>query len=130
MTLMEHERSSLVRLIQKFFKTSGSLKLNAIPTEQLHATRLGLWQMVFFKNTALIIMRHFPACAATKVRILLSIAACLGYHIIQVDVKTAFFYRTLEEDIYMEQPTGFFKDSSKVCKLVKSLCGLKQSPHC
>ena len=35
----------------------------------------------------------------------------------------------MKEDIYVQQPDGFNKDSSKVCKLNKALYGLKQSPR-
>ena len=61
--------------------------------------------------------------------ILLSIVAYLDYEIWQVDVKTAFLNEFLEEDIYMEQPKGFVSgtDIHKVCKLERSIYGLKQA---
>ncbi len=45
-------------------------------------------------------------------------------------MKTAFFYVKLEEEIYMEQPQRFMHQGAEhlVCKLHKSLNGLKQSP--
>jgi len=49
----------------------------------------------------------------------------------QLDVKTAFLYGDLDEEIYMTQPMGF-KTADKenmVYKLKKSLYGLKQSPR-
>ncbi len=48
-----------------------------------------------------------------------------------MDVKTAFINGELEEEIYMEQPQRFVHQGGEhlVCKLLKSLYGLKQSPR-
>ncbi|KAK4372554.1 hypothetical protein RND71_007938 [Anisodus tanguticus] len=47
-----------------------------------------------------------------------------------MDVKTAFLNGDLEEEIYIEQPEGYVVpgQEKKVCRLVKSLYGLKQTP--
>ena len=49
-----------------------------------------------------------------------------------MDVVTAFLNGTLDEDIYMEQPPGYIKKGEEhlVCKLKRSLYGLKQSSRC
>lgn len=58
-----------------------------------------------------------------------ALAAAMDWDLEQMDVKTAFLYGNVQEDIYVQQPDGFNKDSSKVCKLNKALYGLKQSPR-
>ena len=47
-----------------------------------------------------------------------------------MDVKTTFLNGDLEEEIYMNQLVGFVElgQESKLCKLIKSLYGLKQEP--
>ena len=64
-----------------------------------------------------------------SIRILLSIAAALDYEICQMDVKTAFLNGYLDESIYMMQPEGFIVEGQeqKVCKLLRSIYGLKQA---
>lgn len=63
------------------------------------------------------------------VRIVLALVAQLDLEFQQMDVRTAFFNREIEEEIYMEQPEGFVQKGQEhlVCKLNKSLYGLKQS---
>jgi hypothetical protein len=65
----------------------------------------------------------------TTIRVLLSLAASHGLLIHQMDVKTTFLKGELEEEIYLTQPDGFIVkgQEEKVCKLVKSLYGLKQA---
>ena len=61
---------------------------------------------------------------------ILAIVALRNLEVHQMDVKTTFLNGDLEEKIYMEQPEGFIVlgQEKKVCKLVKSLYGLKQVP--
>jgi hypothetical protein len=62
-----------------------------------------------------------------SIRILLAIFAYFDYEIWQMDVKTAFLNGNIEEELYMVQPEGFVdpKDAKKVCKLQRSIYGLK-----
>ena len=66
-----------------------------------------------------------------SIRILLAIAAHYNYEIWQMDVKTAFLNGNLEEEAYMMQPEGFVSKNclDKVCRLLKSIYGLKQLPE-
>ncbi|KAL2533350.1 cysteine-rich RLK (RECEPTOR-like protein kinase) 8 [Abeliophyllum distichum] len=70
-----------------------------------------------------------PVAMLKSIRILLSIAVHYDYEVWQMDVKTAFLNGHLEECIYMVQPDGFVEHGheSKVCKLQRSIYGLKQA---
>ncbi|GJS14932.1 retrotransposon protein, putative, ty1-copia subclass [Tanacetum coccineum] len=69
-----------------------------------------------------------PIADIRAIRILIAIAAFYDYEIWQMDVKTVFLNGYLNEDIYMVRPEGFIdpKHPKKVCKLQRSICGLKQ----
>ena len=71
----------------------------------------------------------------SSLRSLLAIAVQpvqLNLEVHQMDVRTAFLNGDLEHEIYMEQPEGYEDEEQPdfVCKLRKSLYGLKQSARC
>ena len=69
-----------------------------------------------------------PVTMTKSIWILLAIAAHYDYEIWKMDVKTTFFNGNLTEEVSMTQPEGFISiDSSKVCRLQKSIYGLKQA---
>uniref|UniRef100_A0AAV1TII3 Reverse transcriptase Ty1/copia-type domain-containing protein n=1 Tax=Peronospora matthiolae TaxID=2874970 RepID=A0AAV1TII3_9STRA len=72
-----------------------------------------------------------PVAKFTSIRVVLSMAAKYGLMLHQMDVKTAFLNGSLNEDIYMDQPDGYLDATQPdyVCKLKRSLYGLKQSPR-
>ncbi|RVX01050.1 Retrovirus-related Pol polyprotein from transposon TNT 1-94 [Vitis vinifera] len=72
-----------------------------------------------------------PVAKLNTVRVLLSLAANLDWSLHQLDVKNAFLNGDLEEEVYMDIPAGLETTSNfnKVCRLRKSLYGLKQSPR-
>jgi hypothetical protein len=69
-----------------------------------------------------------PVAMLKSIRILLAVAPFYDYEIWQMDVKMAFLNGNLSEDVYMIQPEGFVdpKNAEKICKLEKSIYGLKQ----
>lgn len=69
-----------------------------------------------------------PVARHASIRLLLSHAAKENLHVKTFDIKTAFLNGDLQEDIYMSQPEGYQDGSNKVCKLLKSIYGLKQAP--
>jgi len=72
-----------------------------------------------------------PVVRHTSIRVLLAMVAHQNLELEQLDVKTAFLHGELDEEIYMTQPEGFQCPGKEdyVCKLKKSLYGLKQSPR-
>ncbi|KAK4412129.1 Retrovirus-related Pol polyprotein from transposon TNT 1-94 [Sesamum alatum] len=72
---------------------------------------------------------YSPVAMVKSIRILLAIASWYDYEIWQMDVKTAFLNGFVEEEIYMDQPEGFTVagEEQKVCRLQKSIYGLKQA---
>ena len=67
----------------------------------------------------------------TSIRFLLYVVVAFDFEVEQMDVKTTFLHGDLEEEIFMKQPEGYVVKGKKelVCKLKKSLYGLKQSPR-
>jgi hypothetical protein len=67
----------------------------------------------------------------SSIRTFLSLVAMHNYELEQLDVKTAFLHGDLEEGIYMDQSEDFVVPGKEdyLCRLKKSLYGLKQSPR-
>jgi len=70
-----------------------------------------------------------PVVMLKSVRVILAIATYFNYKIWQMDVKTVFHNGNLTENVYMIQPEGFVDPTNpgKVCKLQKSIYGLKEA---
>nr|GEU45312.1 hypothetical protein [Tanacetum cinerariifolium] len=72
-----------------------------------------------------------PVARIEAIRLFLAYASFMGFMVYQMDVKSAFLYGTIEEEVYVCQPLGF-KDpdyTDKVYKVVKALYGLHQAPR-
>ncbi|KAH9696724.1 reverse transcriptase Ty1/copia-type domain-containing protein [Citrus sinensis] len=72
-----------------------------------------------------------PIAKLNTIIILLSLAVNLDWYLYQLDIKNTFLNGDLEEEVFMEVPQGLDLNltGNKVCKLKKSLYGLKQSPR-
>ena len=68
-----------------------------------------------------------PVVKMSSIQVVLGLAANLDLELQQLDVKTTFLHKDLEEEIYMLQPEGFEQKRKEdmVCGVKKSLYGLK-----
>ncbi|GJV83114.1 putative ribonuclease H-like domain-containing protein [Tanacetum coccineum] len=72
-----------------------------------------------------------PVARLEAIRIFLAYASYMGFIVYQMDVKSAFLYGKIDEEVYVSQPPGFQdpKSPQKVYKVVKALYGLHQAPR-
>ena len=73
-----------------------------------------------------------PVVRLESLRTLIALSTQRGLKLHHVDVHTAFLNGTLQEEVYMQQPIGYEKEGEEhlVCRLRKSIYGLKQSSRC
>ncbi|GKC84861.1 ribonuclease H-like domain-containing protein [Tanacetum coccineum] len=71
-----------------------------------------------------------PVARIEAIRLFLAYASYMGFTVYQMDVKSAFLYGTIDEEVYMMQPFGFQDPQfpHKVYKVVKAMYGLHQAP--
>ncbi|GJU24031.1 putative ribonuclease H-like domain-containing protein [Tanacetum coccineum] len=72
-----------------------------------------------------------PVARIEAIRLFLAFASFIGFLVYQMDVKSAFLYGTIEEEVYVHQPSGFVDPAypNKVYKVIKALYGLHQAPR-
>ncbi|GKC69950.1 putative ribonuclease H-like domain-containing protein, partial [Tanacetum coccineum] len=72
-----------------------------------------------------------PVARIEAIRLFLAFASFMGFIVYQMDVKSAFLYGTIDEEVYVSQPSGFIDPDhpKKVYKVVKALYGLHQDPR-
>ncbi|GJZ58802.1 putative ribonuclease H-like domain-containing protein [Tanacetum coccineum] len=72
-----------------------------------------------------------PVARIEAIGLFLAFASFMGFIVYQMDVKSAFLYGTIYEEVYVSQPPGFIDPDhpKKVYKVVKALYGLHQAPR-
>nr|GEV21728.1 copia protein [Tanacetum cinerariifolium] len=99
---------------------------------------------IVFRNKAILVTQGYtqeegidyeevfvPVVRIEAIRLFLAYASFMRFMVYQIDVKSAFLYRTIEEEVYVYQPLGFedLDHPDKVYKVVKALYGLHQAPR-
>nr|GFC94370.1 copia protein [Tanacetum cinerariifolium] len=72
-----------------------------------------------------------PVARIEAIRLFLAHASFMGFTLYQMDVKSAFLYGTIDEEVYVMQPPGFQDPAypAKVYKVEKAMYGLHQAPR-
>nr|GEX56633.1 hypothetical protein [Tanacetum cinerariifolium] len=103
--------------------------------EELHQfDRLDVWELVdrpLCTNEGVDFEESFaPVARLEAVRLFIAYAAHKYFTVYQMDVKIAFLYDPLKEEVYFNQPDGFVDPyhPDKIYRLKKALYGLKQAP--
>nr|GEV79166.1 hypothetical protein [Tanacetum cinerariifolium] len=104
--------------------------------KELHQfDRLAVWELVdipLCTNEGVDFEESFaPVARLEAVRLFITYAAHKSFTIYQMDIKTAFLYGPLKEEVHVNQPDGFVDPyhPDKVYRLKKALYGLKQAPR-
>ncbi|CAH9106825.1 unnamed protein product, partial [Cuscuta europaea] len=72
-----------------------------------------------------------PVAKMVTVRTILAIATSLHWELHQIDVDNVFLHGDLREEVYMHLPPGYSSSTpGMVCRLLRSLYGLRQAPRC
>ena len=70
-----------------------------------------------------------PVMRWDSLRLLLALCAAKKMYSKQFDISVAFLHAPLKEELYCNQPVGFSDKTQRVCRLHKSLYGIKQGPR-
>nr|GEY78195.1 putative ribonuclease H-like domain-containing protein [Tanacetum cinerariifolium] len=72
-----------------------------------------------------------PVARIEAIRLFLAYASFMGFTVYQMEVKSAFLYGTIDEEVYVMQPPGFHDPvyPAKVYKVEKAMYGLHQAPR-
>ncbi|GKA91091.1 retrotransposon protein, putative, ty1-copia subclass [Tanacetum coccineum] len=122
--LLDHESDKWLNAMNCLFKKKTDMD-GAVHTYKARLVVKGYTQTLWigYEET------FSPVADIRAIRILIAIAAFYDYEIWQMDVKTTFLNGYLSEEVYMEKPEGFVnpKYPNRVCKLKRSIYGLKQA---
>nr|GEV20046.1 putative reverse transcriptase domain-containing protein [Tanacetum cinerariifolium] len=106
-----------------FTNLETTITINLIPTTRVHKDHPE--EVIDYEEF------FAPVARIEAIRLFLAYASFMGFMVYQMDVKSTFLYRTIEEEVYVCQPLGFEDPDypDKIYKVVKALYGLHQAPR-
>ncbi|GJS06055.1 zf-CCHC domain-containing protein [Tanacetum coccineum] len=108
--------------------------VEAMQEELLQFKLMNVWKLVYLPHgkKAIDYDEVFaPIARIEAIRLFLAFASYMDFTVYQMDVKSAFLYGTIEEEVYVSQPPGFVDPEfpNRVYKVEKALYGLHQAPR-
>nr|GEU65407.1 hypothetical protein [Tanacetum cinerariifolium] len=137
----DHPLEQVIRNPSQSVRTRRQLESDGemcmfILTEELHQfDRIDVWELVdrpLCTNEGVDFEESFaPVARLEAVRLFIEYATHKSFTVYQMDVKIAFLYGPLKEEVYVNQPDGFVDPyrPDKVYRLKKALYGIKQAPR-
>ena len=132
-SLINHETCELVppKRDANIVGSKWVLKVKQDANNNISRYRLRLVVQEYFQTQGVDNEELFsPVASYSSIRTLLALASAYDLEVRQMDVKTAFLNGIIEHDIFISQSEGFIDPDHPeyVCKLKKSLYGLKHPP--
>lgn len=127
--LCENETWSIVKSVpsdQKIINSKWVFKCKRNDNELKYKARLVA--RGFEQKCSDIFDLYAPVAKLSTFRVFMSVATQLTLTVYQMDVCSAFLNSTLKENVYMRLPEGAYPKSNVICKLNKSIYGLKRAP--
>nr|GEX23220.1 hypothetical protein [Tanacetum cinerariifolium] len=138
----DHPVTQIIGDLSSATQTRSTKRIEAMQEELLQFKMQKVWVLVDLPNKKRAIGHtqeegidyeevFAPIARIEAIRLFLAYASFMGFIVYQIDVKSAFLYRTIEEEVYVCQPLGFEDPDypDKVYKVVKALYGLHQAPR-
>nr|GEV01397.1 retrovirus-related Pol polyprotein from transposon TNT 1-94 [Tanacetum cinerariifolium] len=129
---------------RRMTKTSQEHAMASMPLEHNGSIETRKMRGIVVRNKARLVAQGYtqeegieydkvfaPVAKIEAIRLFLAYASFMGFIVYQMDVKSAFLYGTIEEEVYVYQPPGFEDShfSDKIYKVEKALYGLHQAPR-
>nr|GEV52243.1 putative ribonuclease H-like domain-containing protein [Tanacetum cinerariifolium] len=115
-----------------FNNLETSITVNPIPTSRVHKDHPVTQIIGHTQDEGIDYEEVFaPIARIEAIRLFLAYASFMGFMVYQMDVKSAFLYGTIEEEVYVCQPLGFedLDHPDKFYIVVKAIYGLHQAPR-